>query len=209
MNKLFAVYLGGRAEHCNTELHDVVFVIGERIEATYEQLMEKWFGTPVGLHLDSWIELSVVDGHKITVNDATDDLDGDLDDLDDAHSLAATVAPDSAAGAKLFFINLGAYMAGQFGELHANIFVVANTAQAAKTRAKVLLHKTLPGPVHTDDLYDVDDCVQLNAVGAHRILLEKTTSKPAQRPVNGYHLIPTANVRDFMARRTADESARA
>ena len=27
-NKLFAVYLGGRAPKCNTELHDVVFVVG-------------------------------------------------------------------------------------------------------------------------------------------------------------------------------------
>ncbi len=26
--KLFAVYLGGRAPKCNTELHDVVFVVG-------------------------------------------------------------------------------------------------------------------------------------------------------------------------------------
>jgi len=34
--KLFAVYLGGRAPRCNTELHDVVFVAGEAIEACYE-----------------------------------------------------------------------------------------------------------------------------------------------------------------------------
>lgn len=26
--KLFAVYLGGRADRCNIELHDVVFVVG-------------------------------------------------------------------------------------------------------------------------------------------------------------------------------------
>jgi hypothetical protein len=44
---LFAVYLGGRAAKCNTELHDVVFVIGSSIEATYERLMDKWFGDPL------------------------------------------------------------------------------------------------------------------------------------------------------------------
>ena len=30
--KLFAVFLGGRAEKCNTELHDVVFTCGNKIE---------------------------------------------------------------------------------------------------------------------------------------------------------------------------------
>lgn len=55
--KLFAVYLGGRAARCNTELHDVAFVVGESIEACYERLMDKWFGDPLRLHIDSWIEL--------------------------------------------------------------------------------------------------------------------------------------------------------
>ena len=57
MPKLFAVYLGGRAPKCNTELHDVVFVVGESIEATYSQLTELWFGSREGLHIDSWLEL--------------------------------------------------------------------------------------------------------------------------------------------------------
>ena len=33
--KLFAVYLGGRADGCNTELHDVVFTCGQKIQDTY------------------------------------------------------------------------------------------------------------------------------------------------------------------------------
>lgn len=35
--KLSAVYLGGRAPKCNTELHDVVFVAGDTAEATYDR----------------------------------------------------------------------------------------------------------------------------------------------------------------------------
>lgn len=62
--KLFAVYLGGRIAKCNTELHDVVFVAGTHIEATYEQAMDKWFGDLPRLHLDSWVELRIVDGHR-------------------------------------------------------------------------------------------------------------------------------------------------
>ena len=42
--KLYAVYLGGRADGCNTELHDVVFTCGNKIEDTYMDLLDKWFG---------------------------------------------------------------------------------------------------------------------------------------------------------------------
>jgi hypothetical protein len=42
-HKLLAVYLGGRAAKCNTELHDVVFAVGPSIESTYDQLLDKWF----------------------------------------------------------------------------------------------------------------------------------------------------------------------
>jgi surfactin synthase thioesterase subunit len=63
--RLFAVSLGGRAARCNTELHDVVFAVGDSIEETYEHLMDKWFGDPLRLHLDSWFELRIVDGHHI------------------------------------------------------------------------------------------------------------------------------------------------
>lgn len=94
VNKLFAVYLGGRAPKCNTELHDVVFVAGTSIAATYEQLMDKWFGDPLRLHIDSWMELKIVDGQRITLRPTP-----------------------SNQSKKLFFINLGAYLPGQFTEL--------------------------------------------------------------------------------------------
>ena len=41
MLRLFSVNLGGRADGCNTELHDTVFVVGESLEATYPQLVQK------------------------------------------------------------------------------------------------------------------------------------------------------------------------
>jgi len=63
--KLFAVYLGGRADGCNIELHDVVFVVGPSIEATYSLLAKKWFGNLQGFHIDSYVELQNIDGYKI------------------------------------------------------------------------------------------------------------------------------------------------
>src|SRR5580693_5283972 len=130
--KMYAVYLGGRAARCNIELHDVVFIAGDSIETSYERLMDKWFGDPLRLHIDSWVELQVADGHRISLQ-----------------------PQPPAPGNKLFFINLGAYLPGQFTELHANAFVVAASEADVKKRAKgELLQGTLS--VHTDDLYDID-----------------------------------------------------
>jgi hypothetical protein len=178
-NKLFAVYLGGRAPKCNTELHDVVFAVGETIEDTYEQLMDKWFGTPQGLHLDSWIELTIVAGHRVTLADK-----------------------QPTNGSRLYFINLGGYADGQFTELHANTFVVAGNAQEAKAKGKATLASALPGAVHTDDLYDVDDCLEISEVGACHIALEITDERTPLKPVNGYHIVPAPVVADYVSRKT-------
>jgi hypothetical protein len=177
--KLFAVYLGGRAPNCNIELHDVVFAVGEKIEDTYEELMDKWFGTPLGLHLDSYMELDVVDGHRVKI----------VDNLSDSPN-------------KLYFVNLGAYATGQFTEIHASKFIVCSSKPEAKVRAKKELLQDWGSPVHTDDLYEIDDCIEIRTdCPAHHIALEKTVQVENFRPVNGYHLIPKAMVENYMSRK--------
>jgi hypothetical protein len=175
--KLFAVFLGGRAPRCNTELHDVVFVVGDSIETTYEQLMDKWFGDPLRVHIDSWLELQVVDGHRVSL----------------------VPAPVSQAK-RLFFINLGAYLPGQFTELHANAFVVAADEREVKARAKGELLRGTQS-VHTDDLYDIDDCLEIAEVDGHHIHLEPTEQTQAFAPSNGYYIIPAEAVAAYAARR--------
>ena len=179
--KLFAVYLGGKARKSNTELHDVVFVVGETIEDTYEQLMSKWFGIPEGLHIDSWIELQVIDGYRV--------------------SLSTT---ESGSAKKLFFINLGGYIPGQFTEVHANTFVVAESERDVKSRAKRELLKNVQ-TVHTDDLYDVDDCLEVSNVDGYHIRLEPTDEQVEWLPNNGYHIIPKRLIQDFISRQAAAE----
>jgi hypothetical protein len=175
--KLFAVYLGGRAPKCNTELHDVVFVAGNSIEATYHQLMDKWFGDPLKMHIDSWLELRIIDGYRIVLR------------------------PKAALQTKkLFFINLGAYLPGQFTELHANAFVVADTEQEVKLRAKSELLRGTQS-VHTDDLYDIDDCLEITEVDGHHIHLEPTTDSQPFEPNNGYHMIPKPVVTAYASNR--------
>jgi hypothetical protein len=175
--KLFAVFLGGRVPRCNTELHDVVFVVGDAIGATYEQLMDKWFGDPLRMHLDSWVELRIVDGYGISLSRAP-----------------------SAPGKKLYFINLGAYLPGQFTELHANAFVVAGDEREVKSRAKRDLLRGTES-VHTDDLYDIDDCLEIAEVDGHHIHLEATRETQEFAPSNGYHIVPPEVVARYAASR--------
>jgi hypothetical protein len=174
--KLYAVYLGGRAPRANTELHDVVFAVGTRIEDTYTQLLEKWFGDPVGLHIDSWLELDVVDGWRVSLSDVP-----------------------ASSGMKLFFVNLGAYD-DSFTELHAAGFYVATDATEAKKRALAEHFKSSQRQRHKDDLHAVDDCIAVETAGDLRITLTKTGEKSVARPNNGYHIIPKDIVAAYFAR---------
>ncbi|HEX4265030.1 MAG TPA: DUF1543 domain-containing protein [Verrucomicrobiae bacterium] len=183
MKKLLAVYLGGRADRCNTELHDVVFVVSESVETAYEQLMDKWFGDPLRLHVDSWMELKIVDGHRISL----------------------TTQP-GGSHKKLYFINLGAYQPGQFTELHANAFLVATSEAEVKQRAKShLLRGALS--VHTDDLYDVDDCLEIAEVDGLHVHLEETSEAATLDPQNGYHVIPKEVIAAYAKRRQIGTTA--
>lgn len=175
--KLFAIYLGGRAPRSNTELHDVVFLAAESIEASYFQIMDKWFGDPLRLHIDSWLELRVVDGYAVTL---------------EPHP--------PAGGKKLYFINLGAYLPGQFTEVHANAFAVAENEIEVKQRAKAELLKGAQS-VHTDDLYDIDDCLEIIEVDGLHIHLKPTNENPPLVPHNGYHTIPPQIVAAYAASR--------
>ena len=64
-NFLYLVVLGGRAKKSNVELHDVRWVVGSKIEDTYDVLRREWFGTCEGLHIDSYKKINYVNGYKI------------------------------------------------------------------------------------------------------------------------------------------------
>lgn len=166
--------LGGRAERCNIELHDIQFTTGTNIKACYQDLLAKWFGIPERMHLDSYLVLDVVDGYEITLRKA---------------------APKHKQ--KLYFINLGAYEEGVFTELHATKFLVDTSKISVKKRAKqsLLLGKD---SVHTDDLYDVDDCITISKVNGWHVHLTATEQIEQLIPVNGYMPLPKAAVAEFL-----------
>jgi hypothetical protein len=163
---LFVVMLGGKHPRAKIEVHDVVFAIADSLEAAYLQLREGWFGSPAGLHIDSWMQVDGVEGWKVQLS---------------------PLAPLPGAP-RLYFINLGGYEAQAFGEAHHYLLVVAHDKAEAKAKGKrqMLSHWS---KAHTDALMDVDDCLPIDAVDGRYIhLVEGEHRGVVQR--NDYIVIP-------------------
>ncbi|WAG79581.1 DUF1543 domain-containing protein [Metapseudomonas furukawaii] len=146
---LYVVMLGGRHPRAKIEVHDVAFALADSLEATYPQLREGWFGSPEGLHLDSWMAVDGVDGYKLQFT---------------------SLAP-APGDPRLYFINLGGYETGIFGEAHSYLLVVARDKAEAKAKGKhrlAALHWDKP---HTDNLHDVDDCIPVDLVSGRYVQL--------------------------------------
>ncbi|WP_249673780.1 DUF1543 domain-containing protein [Pseudomonas abieticivorans] len=163
---LFVVMLGGKHPRAKIEVHDVAFVIADSLEAAYPQLRQGWFGSPKGLHVDSWMRVDGVEQWKVQLS----------------HLAPAPGSP------RLYFINLGGYQAQAFGEAHHYVLVVAqNKAQAkAKGKQHLLAHWSKP---HTDALMDVDDCLPIDEVSGRYIhLVQGAHGGIVQR--NDYIVLP-------------------
>lgn len=150
MPQLYAVFLGGRALKCNTELHDVVFVVGESLEETYPLLVNKWFGVTKQLHIDASIKLDHVDAYDIVVSKEK---------------------PDNVS-MELYFVNFGAYKSGYFGEVHESSFYVASSRQDASAKAKKQLCLSLSLP-HCDDNQLVNNLIMQKDLSVDDVLAIK------------------------------------
>ncbi|WP_332847509.1 DUF1543 domain-containing protein [Pseudomonas lactucae] len=156
---LFVVMLGGKHPRARIEVHDVVFTAADTLEATYAQLRDAWFGSPKGVHIDSWMAVDGVDGWRVELSHLAPEAD--------AHHL--------------YFINLGGYEANSFGEAHRYSLVVARNKQEARSKGKqqMLRHWS---QAHTDAVMDIDDCLPIDLVdgrylhlvpGPHRPILQR------------------------------------
>jgi hypothetical protein len=144
MEKLFAIYLGGKARGGTLEVHDVAFAVGETIESTIPYLRTAWFGTQESLHIDSYVALENVDGHDISLRS------------------------EPAREKRLFFINVGSYDRSKFGENHHFYFLVCKDAPEAKRRGKALVQAKREDQPHTDNLFEVDSVQEIAKVrGLH------------------------------------------
>ena len=120
---LFLVVLGGRAKKANVELHDVRWVIGSRIEDTFDLLRRDWFGTIDGLHIDSYKKINYVDGYKINLKKIENDkLNNKFKENIPKHNL--------------WFVNIGGYDPSSMQEKHEFGLVAASSSMEAKNKAK-------------------------------------------------------------------------
>ena len=149
---LYLVVLGGRAKKANIELHDVRWVVGSKIEDTYDTLRKDWFGSPKGLHIDSYKKIKYIDGYKINlINFESYKID------------AKQLAKKNKSKKHLWFVNIGGYNPTSMQEKHEFGLVIATNKLEAKNIAK---SKWLIGckKKHKDDiaslemLISCDDC---------------------------------------------------
>jgi hypothetical protein len=154
--RLFAVYVGGMAEGCHVELHDMRFAVGATIEECYDDLQAQWWGTPESFHIDAFGAIEWVDGHTIELG-----------------ALASTQT------ARLWFLNLGGYDPAQFTELHENVFVVAADWREAKRKALAAVSGwTAP---HKDAVYEIENVVDVAAAlgpARHIVLRPDLSPRP-------------------------------
>ena len=104
---LFLVVLGGRAKMANVELHDVRWVVGSRIEDTFDELRRDWFGISEGLHVDSYKKINYVDGYKINLKNIENHT-FKKDNLFNGHNTEMN----------LWFVNIGGYDPSSMQEKH-------------------------------------------------------------------------------------------
>ena len=164
---LFLVVIGGKAPKANIELHDVRWVVGSRIEDTFDSLRDSWFGSPKGLHIDSYKKVKSIDGYKIN-----------LKNMEQNKIEANNLNEDSKNKKKLWFVNLGGYESNSMQERHEFGLVVAKNSGDAKkiAKSKWLLGYT---KIHKDNLFsfqsicDVDDCEVIQTIDNWRIDLTK------------------------------------
>ena len=124
-NFLYLVVLGGRAEKANIELHDVRWVVGSKIEDTFDTLRKDWFGSSKGLHIDSYKKIQYIDGHKINLINVENHKK-------EKKQLVKKIKPKKT----LWFVNIGGYIPTSMQEIHEFGLVIAANKLEAKNKAK-------------------------------------------------------------------------
>ncbi|MDO9369467.1 MAG: DUF1543 domain-containing protein [Sphingopyxis sp.] len=154
--KLFAIYIGGELEGANIELHDMRFVVAPSITDTYEELRRQWWGIPKSLHIDCWAEIDHADGYDVSLR-----------------------AEPFAGPERLYYVNLGGYVADEFLEKHKNVFVVADSL--AKAKARALQSVADWREPHRDEMYEAEQAFAIGEACVQQHLHIHLTPGPVSK----------------------------
>ena len=122
MPELFMIKIGGRPKGRLIEQHDMFFGVGERIGDFIDAINIHWPEVKNAWHLDAYRQVTLVDNHRIKWHPTV--------------AIQENSAEADSAKLKLFFINLGGYLAGEFEEFHHKLLIVAPSQAEAIKQAK-------------------------------------------------------------------------
>ena len=165
--KLFMVIIGCTPEGRLTEQHDAFFGIANSLKDLVPEMIAFWPEAKGIIHIDSWREVTNVDGYSIEV-------------------IQKQV---TATAEKLFFLNLGGYKPGELEEFHYKLLTVSETLSGATKRSKETAfykHYGFKGATsHVDEKYgiDIDD--------AHKVedILPKNTKDQFQLKITKQEIL--------------------
>lgn len=159
MPKLYMIQLGGRPKGRLIEQHDMFFGVAEHISDLIPAINEHWPEVKNKWHIDSYREVTKVGDYQISWADT-------LGSKSLSSSAPNNVSEDNNQDLKLFFINLGGYLPGDFEEYHHKLLIVASTqADAIKQAKQSEFYKTFSfkdkdtpfnAASHVDDKRQVD-----------------------------------------------------
>ena len=175
--KLFLLILGCKPKGRNTEQHDTFFGIGRSLADLLPQIKQFWPGAGT-IHIDSWREVTAVDGYAIRVEPKAEAIEQPQD--------------------KLFFLNLGGYKSADLEEYHYKLLAVAKTKTIAIQVAKktaFYLHTGFKGAeshiddkygVDVDDVYEIADVLPQGIKESYSLVIEKKNDLPEDEFHIGY-----------------------
>ena len=179
MPKLFMIKIGGRPPGRLIEQHDMYFGVGEHISDFIDAINDHWPEVKNKWHLDAYRQVTVVNQYQIN--------------WQPTKKHAPQVIAEENDKLKLYFINLGGYIAGEFEEYHHKLLLVAPTQADAIRQAKksvfyqqysfrdkgspfnAAAHIDDKQQVDVDEIYDVNDLLTGGRLSIS--LLEETDSE--------------------------------
>lgn len=116
MPTLFMIKIGAKPAGRLIEQHDMFFGVANEVQELIPAVDKHWSEVAGKWHFDAYRPVTVVNNHRIEWVDEPAKTDD--------NSL------------KLFFINLGGYLADEFEEFHHKLLIVAKTEEDAIAQAK-------------------------------------------------------------------------
>jgi len=150
--KLYMISLGGKVKGANIEVHDVQFLASDTVENTVNVLKKLWYGEQNSLHMDSYKNIRITDGHSVSLSKNKPDQDK-----------------------RLFFVYLGKYETENTQELHYIDLIVADNEKEAKSRA--LRPDRVPAGTHVDMVIDVEKHLHSTDDEPYYIILDESSEE--------------------------------